>query len=72
MGITFAVCFVTGLLKFPLLLQISGLYRIVLPSSLISDLHDWSGILLGLFVLVHLYLNRTWIIAMTRKVVGRS
>jgi len=68
LGVTFAVCFVTGLLKFPLLLQATGLYRLVLPSALISDLHDWSGLFLGFFVLLHLSLNRIWIIAMTKKV----
>jgi cytochrome b subunit of formate dehydrogenase len=72
MGIAFAVCFITGLLKFSLLLQMTGLNNIVLPSALISDLHDWSGILLGLLVLFHLYLNRIWIAGMTKKVLGRS
>jgi hypothetical protein len=72
MGITFAVCFITGLLKFSLLLQMTGLNDIVLPSALISDLHDWSGILLGLLVFLHLYLNRTWITGMTKKVLGGS
>ncbi|MGA2917643.1 DUF4405 domain-containing protein [Methanoregula sp.] len=70
LGVTFAICFVTGLLKFSLLLQMTGLNNLILPSALISDLHDWSGILLGLLVLVHLYLNRTWIIGMTKKVLG--
>ena len=70
MGVMFAVCFITGLLKFSLLLQVTGLNGLVLPSALISDLHDWSGILLGLFVLLHLYLNRTWIIGMTKNVLG--
>ena len=70
LGVTFAICFVTGLLKFTLLLQTTGLNDLVLPSALISDLHDWSGILLGMFVLLHLYLNRTWIIGMTKKVLA--
>jgi hypothetical protein len=70
LAIMFAVCFVTGLLKFPLLLQATGIYRLVLPSALISDLHDWSGLFLGFFVLVHLSLNRIWIIAMTKKVLA--
>jgi cytochrome b subunit of formate dehydrogenase len=70
LGVTFAICFVTGLLKFSLLLQATGLNDVVLPSALISDLHDWSGILLGMFVLLHLYLNRTWIIGMTKKVLA--
>jgi cytochrome b subunit of formate dehydrogenase len=70
MGITFAICFVTGLLKFTLLLRMTGLTGLILPSALISDLHDWSGLLLGFFVLLHLYLNRTWIAAMTGKVLA--
>ena len=35
-----------------------------------SNLHDWSGLFLGLFVAVHLILNRGWIIAMTKKVLS--
>ncbi|MGA2160646.1 MAG: DUF4405 domain-containing protein [Methanoregula sp.] len=68
MGITFFVCFVTGLLKFTILLQLTGLTEVVLPSALISNLHDWSGIVLGLLVLLHLFLNRRWIISMTHKI----
>lgn len=63
MGIVFLVSFLTGLLKFTLLLRLSGLSGIILPSALISDVHDWSGILLGLLVFLHLYLNRRWILA---------
>ncbi len=70
MGIAFLVCFVTGLLKYTVLLQLSGLNQVVLPSAFLSDLHDQSGILLGLLVFIHLYLNRKWIIAMTGKIIG--
>jgi hypothetical protein len=69
MGITFVICFVTGLLKFTLLLRLTGLNGLVLPSAFISDLHDWSGILLGLLVFVHLSLNRNWIISMAKQVI---
>jgi len=68
MGIVFVTVFVTGLLKFTLLLQLTGLNDIILPSALISELHDWSGIMLGCFVFLHLYMNRTWIAAMTGKI----
>lgn len=68
MGITFAICFITGLLKFTLLLRLSGLNQAILPSALISDLHDWSGIVLGLFICLHLFLNRFWIISMTKAI----
>jgi len=70
MGIMFVISFVTGLLKFTLLLRLTGLNGLILPSAFISDLHDRSGILLGLFVFIHLFMNRNWIISMTRQVVG--
>ncbi|MGA7797494.1 MAG: DUF4405 domain-containing protein [Methanoregula sp.] len=72
LGITFFICFVTGLLKYTVLLQLTGLSNIILPAALISDLHDWSGILLGLFVFVHLLLNRRWIISTTKKILAGS
>ena len=72
LGITFFICFVTGLLKYTVLLQLTGLRNIILPAALISDLHDWSGILLGLFVFVHLLLNRRWIISTTKKILAGS
>jgi hypothetical protein len=68
MGITFAICFITGLLKFTLLLRLSGLNQVVLPSAFISDLHDGSGIALGMFVCLHLFLNRAWIFSMTKAI----
>jgi hypothetical protein len=70
MGIVFIICFVTGILKFTLLLRLTGLNGLVLPSAFISDLHDWSGLLLGLLVFIHLFLNRNWIISMTLQVTG--
>jgi len=67
MGIFFVISFFTGLLKFTLLLRITGLNMVVLPSALISDVHDWSGIFLCLFVWLHLFLNRRWMISMTKN-----
>jgi hypothetical protein len=72
MGITFLTCFITGLLKFTLLLQLTGLSEMILPSAFISDIHDRSGILLGLLIFLHLYLNRKWIISMTRKILTKT
>jgi hypothetical protein len=68
MGITLLACFITGLLKFTLIVRIMGLTRMVLPMALISDIHDWSGLALGILVVVHLFFNRVWIKTMTRKV----
>jgi hypothetical protein len=72
LGISFFVCFITGLLKYTVLLQVTGLSEVVLPSAFISDLHDQSGIILGFFVFLHLFLNHRWIIATTRKILSKT
>ncbi len=71
MGVVFLICLVTGLFKFTLLMRQLGLTDVVLPLALMSDIHDWSGIALGLLVAVHLVLNRRWITSMTRRILGR-
>ena len=70
MGIVFLICFITGILKFTLLMHMLGLTGIVMPLALMSDIHDWSGILLGILVAIHLILNHRWIMAMTRRILG--
>ena len=67
--IAFIVCVVTGLFKFTLLMRMLGLTQLVLPLALMSDIHDWSGILLIVLVGIHLFLNRGWIWSMTKKIV---
>jgi hypothetical protein len=68
MGIVFLISFVTGIFKFTILMHMLGLTGIVMPLALMSDIHDWSGILLGILVAIHIILNRGWIVAMTRKI----
>jgi hypothetical protein len=70
MGTAFLVCLITGLFKFTLLVRTLGLTDVVLPIALFSVIHDWSGLALGILVAVHLFLNRAWILAMTKKVLG--
>ncbi|MDP3396635.1 MAG: DUF4405 domain-containing protein [Methanoregula sp.] len=67
MGIVFLFSVVTGLFKFTLITRSFGLTDIVLPSAQISEIHDWAGITLCFLVAVHLFLNRAWILSMTRK-----
>jgi hypothetical protein len=43
---------------------------VVLPIALFSVIHDWSGLALGILVAVHLFLNRAWILSMTKKIIG--
>jgi hypothetical protein len=70
MGTAFLVCLITGLFKFTLLMRTLGLTGVVLPIALFSVIHDWSGLALGILVAVHLFLNRAWVITMTKKVLG--
>ena len=69
MGVVFLICSVTGIFKFTMLMRILGLTGIVMPLALLSDIHDWSGILLGILVALHLTVNREWIATMTRKII---
>jgi hypothetical protein len=70
MGITFIITFMTGLLKWTLLMRMFGLTGIVFPLALMSDIHDWAGFFLGVFVAVHLFLNRSWIISTTKRMLA--
>ncbi len=71
LAISFFVCFSTGLVKWPGLIKIIGVsaYKILKVPN-ISVLHDWSGLIMGLLVLIHLALHWKWIVAVTKKVFG--
>jgi Domain of unknown function (DUF4405) len=73
LAISFFVCFITGLIKWPGLVKMIGVsaYR-TLSFGNISMLHDWSGLIMGLFVLVHLVLHWSWIVAVSKRVFGRG
>jgi hypothetical protein len=68
MGLSFIVVFLTGLLKFPELQIFFHLYSYHLPWATIKFLHDWSGIILGVAIIIHLWLHRRWTCGMTKKI----
>jgi hypothetical protein len=68
MGFTFLVTLITGLFNWTLLMRTLGLTDIVLPLALMSEIHSWAGPLLGALVGIHLFINRAWILATTRKI----
>ena len=70
MAVLFVVTFVTGLFKWTLLMRTLGLTDLVLPVALMSNIHDWAGFLLGFMVVLHLYVNRVWIISTTKKMLA--
>ena len=67
MGISFLLCFFTGLMKWP-----GKTVGKTVPSKMITYIHDYSGIILGLIVIIHLVLNWKWIITMTNKIIHRN
>ena len=38
----------------------------------ISLVHDWSGLIMGLFVLIHLALHWRWIVVVTKNIFGKN
>lgn len=70
LGITFTVSLITGLAKLTVLMRVTGMGQVVLPLALISDVHDSAGVLLGLLVVIHLYLNRVWIVTTTKRILA--
>lgn len=70
MGIAFLFVAITGFFKFTILMRLSGFTDIVLPMALMSEIHDRAGIALSILVAVHLFLNRAWILSMTRKILA--
>jgi len=58
MAISFVIVAVTGILKLPALGGRTRDYML---------LHDWAGVVLAVFVLLHLILHWNWIICMTKS-----
>ena len=71
LALSFFICFITGLIKWPGLVNIIGVsaYKILHVKN-ISNLHDWSGLIMGLLVLVHLALHWRWIVSVTKSIFG--
>lgn len=51
--IAMVICFITGIIKWPFLLQNLGISYRQLPMTLITDIHDWFGVLLGILAVFH-------------------
>lgn len=62
------LCIATGFVKWPGVVYALGLsYR---PSliDIITQVHDWTGLLLGIGVVLHVALHIRWLMGMTRRV----
>jgi hypothetical protein len=70
--VAFTLSFGTGIIKFPPVRQALALGRFILPSHDLNFVHDWAGLLMGLLILAHLALNFSWLVAMTKKYLGKK
>ena len=70
--ITFLSSATTGILKFRPLMRLTGIPLQNLPMGTISSIHDWSGIILVLLILLHIILHWNWIICMTKKMLKKG
>ncbi|MBN2422244.1 DUF4405 domain-containing protein [Candidatus Woesearchaeota archaeon] len=72
LAVSFILVFITGVIKFPKLLPSLGIRYSYLPMNLFTVIHDWSGIAIGIFVLLHLILHWKWIVCMTKNMVNKN
>jgi hypothetical protein len=66
-GLSFLVSFVAGIIKWPGLMAKLGVRYASLPLRTLTFLHDWGGLLLGLFALLHIIFHWRWICSMTKS-----
>lgn len=68
LGISFLMVSITGIIKFPRIIRYIGLRHKDIPIGTISSIHDWSGLIMVMLVLVHLILHFNWIVCMTKNI----
>ncbi len=64
-GLSFLSLLLTGIIKFPGLLSSLGLARGQLPIYQISVIHDWSGVVFAVLILIHFLLHWRWVVFTT-------
>ena len=70
LGLSFLISLVTGIRKFPIIVKL--LRHRSMDYFLISRLHDWSGIVMGVLVIIHIILHWNWIVCMTKSIFKRQ
>jgi hypothetical protein len=72
LALAFILSFLTGIIKWPGLVNKLGMTYSDLPMFELSKIHDFSGLAMGLLVLVHLILHWKWIVSFTKKMLGKN
>jgi cytochrome b subunit of formate dehydrogenase len=66
LAISFLIVFITGLIKWPAFVGNFGFSRTTLYVLML--LHDFSGLLMGILVLIHIIQHWKWIVSMTKNI----
>jgi cytochrome b subunit of formate dehydrogenase len=72
LAVVFLLNVLTGILKFPSLTSYFKFIFRSISSYNLALIHDWSGLVLVLLVLIHLILNFRWIVGMTKSIFKRK
>ncbi|MBC8494930.1 DUF4405 domain-containing protein [archaeon] len=72
LAISFLAVFITGISKWKILIRLFGFRYSDFPTTELTFVHVWSGIIMGLLVFVHLALHWKWIVCMTKKMFRRA
>ncbi len=62
------LCILTGFVKWPGLIVALGLTSQAFLIDMITQVHDWTGLVLGIMVVLHVVMHLKWFIEMTKKV----
>ena len=68
LALSLILVLITGIIKWPGLTYLfRPVYRIIKARYLVT-IHDWAGVAMAVFVLIHLALHWKWLVVMTKKV----
>ncbi|MFH0875573.1 MAG: DUF4405 domain-containing protein [archaeon] len=70
--LAFLICAITGIVKWPGLVPFLGLSYRNLPMAGLSNLHDWSGLIMSFLAFTHVVLHWDWIVIMTKKIFSKK
>ncbi len=66
------LCILTGFVKWPGLIVALGLTSQAFLIDLITQVHDWTGLILGSAVILHVAMHLRWLKEMTRKIFSKE
>ncbi len=70
--ISFLLVAITGILKLKIVMDYLGWNWNTAPVPTLSTIHDWSGVIMTILVVIHIALNWKWLVCMTKAIFGKE